>query len=183
MPLTLSWDLFVIVFFGVVVTYSFIIEKDEAVKVIIFSYTAIVSAEAVAHLMGRLTTTTNLLATLGLPLNINIIEGTKLIVFVGMIILLAIRSGFDVGSETEHGSIMNFLVTALCGFATAGLLLSTLLTFVAGAPLLSMNLAQMSTLAPIMQQSQLMQAMILYQDVWLVLPAALLVGVGIINRQ
>jgi hypothetical protein len=35
MNLTLSWDLFIIVFFALVVTYSFIIGRKESMKIIV----------------------------------------------------------------------------------------------------------------------------------------------------
>ena len=45
MNVTLTWDLFIIVFFAVIITYSFIIGRREAIKIIIATYIAIVAVQ------------------------------------------------------------------------------------------------------------------------------------------
>jgi hypothetical protein len=182
MNVTLSWDLVVIVFFGVIMSYSFIIGKHESVKIIVFTYIAIVAGLATGNVLTRLSANSQpLLSSFGLVLNITVLDSTKLLIFIGTIILLAIRGGFDVAYGNDDSGITNTILTGLFGFVTAGLLLTTLLTFVAGGQLLSPALSTAPNLAPILAQSQLMQAMVLYQDLWFVLPAALLVTVGIVS--
>ena len=45
------------------------------------------------------------------------------------------------------------------------------------------TLAEAATISPLMKQSEIMQIMILYQDVWFALPAFLLMGVGFISNK
>jgi len=183
MDLTLSWDLFVIVFFGIVMSYSFIIGKHEAVKIIVFTYIAIVAGMAAGNLLEQLSdSSASLLSSFGLSIDISILDSTKLVIFIATIILLAIRGGFDVEYGNDDNNLVNTVLTGVFGFATAGLLLTTLITFIAGAPLLDAQLAQAAILSPIIQQSNLMQIMILYQNLWFVLPALLLIGVGIVSN-
>ena len=183
MDLTLSWDLFVIVFFGIVMSYSFIIGKHEAVKIIVFTYIAIVAGNAAGNLLEQLSSNSQpLLSSFGLSIGLSVLESTKLAIFIATIILLAIRGGFDVEYGNDDSNIVNTVLTGVFGFATAGLLLTTIITFIAGAPLLDTQLAQTALLSPVIQQSSLMQIMILYQNVWFVLPALLLIGVGVVSN-
>ena len=183
MDLTVSWDLFVIVFFGIVMSYSFIIGKHEAVKIIVFTYIAIVAGMAAGNLLEQLSSgSAPLLSSFGLSIDISILDSTKLIIFIATIILLAIRGGFDVEYGNDDNSITNTVLTGVFGFATAGLLLTTIITFIAGASLLDTQLTQAAILSPVIQQSNLMQIMILYQNAWFVLPALLLIGVGIASN-
>lgn len=182
MSLTLSWDLFIIVFFALVIAYSFIIGKHESVKIIIASYIAIVAGQGAGNILERLSVGSKpLLASLGLSINITLVGGTKLLIFIGVIIFLAVKGGFEIQYRSDVRTSTSMLLTGVFGFATAGLLLSTLLTFVAGVPLLDRTIAEAPALAPIVQQSRFMFMMVEYQDLWFSAPALILMGVGLIN--
>ncbi|MDA1208638.1 MAG: hypothetical protein O2904_01240 [bacterium] len=184
MSLTLSWDLFVIVFFAIVITYSFIIGKHESVKIIISTYIAIVAAQAVGNLMQRLSGESQpFLSTVGITVDITLLATTKLLLFVATIVLLAVRGGFEVEYKTEGGGVGDTALTGLFGFVTAGLLMSTLMTFVADVPLLDKNIALTPNIALITAQSDLMKNMITYQDVWFALPAIILLIIGFTHGE
>ena len=53
MNLNLSWDLFILVFFAVVVAYSFIIGKNQTLKVILGTYLAVLCADGMGNLFGK----------------------------------------------------------------------------------------------------------------------------------
>lgn len=184
MQITLTWDLFIIVFFAVIMTYSFIIGKKESVKVIIATYISVICVQGLGNLITRLSGPNgSLLESVGYTIDMTILSSLKLVLLIAAIVILAIRAGFDVHYTHENSAAINGIITGLFGFATAGLLLSTLLTYIAGLPLLDVTIAQTQMLSPIMQQSQLMQIMVLYQDIWFVLPAFLLVGAGFLNNK
>ena len=184
MNLTLTWDLFILVFFAIVVTYTFIIGKKEAVKIIISTYITIVAVQGLGNVLQRLTGLTQpALDLFGLSLNLSVLSWVKLLLFIAIIVFLAVRAGFDISYGKESNAIVSVSMTAVLGFATAGLLLSTLLTYVAGVPLLDMTLANTASLSPVVQQSQLMQLMILNQDLWFALPAIALIAAGFVNSE
>ena len=186
MNFTLTWDLFIIVFFALVVTYTFIIGKKESVKIIISSYIAIVAVQGLGNVLMRgMGLLTKYVGTFGYVLDAGTLSWIKLALFIAIIVFLAVRAGFDISYTKEPGAIVNTALTGLLGFATAGLLLSTLLTHIAGVPLLDMSFATTSaaTLSPIIQQSQLMQIMILQQDLWFLLPALVLIAAGFFQNQ
>tara|TARA_Y100000310_G_C20543800_1_gene744608 strand:- start:186 stop:749 length:564 start_codon:yes stop_codon:yes gene_type:complete len=184
MNLTLSWDLFVIVFFAVVVTYSFIIGKHESVKIIISTYIAIVAAQGMGNLLERMSTESQpLFSMVGLTINIQLLATTKLILFIATIVFLAVRGGFEIVYKREGNSAMDLVMTGMFGFVTAGLMLSTLMTFVADAPLLDKNIANSPFVSSIVANSSLMQLMVLYQDLWFALPAVILIAIGFMNTE
>lgn len=184
MQITLSWDLFVIVFFALVCAYSFIIGKHQSIKIIVATYIAIVSGQAIGNMLEHLTEGGQpFLSSFGLSVNLTVLSGTKLFIFVAVIILLAVRGGLEINYSNEASRSADLLLTGVFGFATAGLLLSTLLTFIADAPLLETTTRTAASLSPIVQESRLMQIMLVYQELWFSLPALLLIGVGMLSNE
>ena len=89
MNITLSWDLFVIVFFAMVVAYSFIIGKHESVKIIIATYIATVAVQGMGNILERLTgQSQQVLTILGLTVDSTLLAIVKLVIFVATIISL-----------------------------------------------------------------------------------------------
>ena len=183
MDLTLSWDLFVIVFFAVVMTYSFIIGKHESAKIIIASYIAIVAVQGIGNLLARISTSEPMFSMLGITVDITLLSTTKLVLFVAAVVFLAVRGSFEIEFKREPGSTIDLVLTGIFGFASAGLLLSTLLTYVADVPILSKSIAETATIASIVHGNPLMATMITYQDLWFAGPALLVLASGFIGRE
>lgn len=184
MNLTLSWDLFVIVFAALIVTYTFIIGRSESTKIIIASYIAIIAVQGISSAVERLNVQLgSLVSMLGLPMESWIFVVVKLVMFVGIVVFLTIRSGIEVRYSREPNQIIGVVLTLVFGASTAALLLTTILTYITGVPLLEMNLATVQALGPVVQQSQLMQLLISNQDVCFTLPAVVLAVVGLTHNH
>ena len=186
MNLTLSWDLFILVFFALVITYSFIIGKNESVKIIISSYIAIVAVQGLGNFAQRLlgfTGSTSTMDLFGFVMDGSVTSVIKLALFITIIVFLAVRAGFHVQYAHERNAVTTIALTAVCGFATAGLLLSTLLTYFSGMPLLDATAQASPALTGVMQQSTLMQLMIQNQDLWFTFPAIVLIGAGYLSNK
>ncbi len=184
MELALTWDLLVIVFFAVVVAYSFIVGKDEAVKIIIASYIAIVAVQAVGNLMAMLVGDAQSFAQfVGLRVDHSVISIIKLALFVAVIIGLSVSGGFDTDYPHALPGFWEPVATAIFGLLTAGLLLSALLTYIGATPILDGNLANAPFLTPIVQSSPLVRMMVEYQNLWFALPAVLLFTIGILSKR
>lgn len=184
MELSLTWDLLVIVFFAVIVAYSFIVGKDESVKIIIASYIAIVAVQALGNLLEMLGgESRTMMEMLGFTLDRNVISTTKLLLFVAMIIFLAIKGGFEMEYAKDLTGIWDPIITGAFGFATSGMLLSALLTYIAAKPLLDETLGSAPLIQPLLADSTLVQVMVDYQNVWFALPALLLLTIGFINGK
>ena len=184
MEITLTWDLLVIVFFAVVVAYSFIVGKDESVKIIISTYIASVAVQGIGNMLSAVSGPSKaFFGLLGYTMDMNMVSTVKIILFVALIIVLAIKGGFAIVYEKELEGIWETVLTGAFGFATAGLLLSTLLTYIAARPLLDTTIDGSSSLAPLLLQSRLVQIMIDYQDLWFCVPALLLLGLGLLSNR
>ncbi len=120
---------------------------------------------------------------MGIGITTPILSIAKIFLFIFFIIMLAVRSGIHVSYERDGGSIMNMVYTGLFGFCTAGLIVSTVLTYATGRGILENNVINSTDVATALAGSPLMQIMILNQDLWFTLPALLLVGVGFIKNK
>lgn len=185
MPLSVSWDLFIAVFIALVVAYSFIIGKHESVKVIVAAYIAIVAVHGIESLAIRyyplLQSTLGTLQIGFTPLSISMI---KLVLFIVAVIVFTLKGGLAVSYEGEPGVVTNTLMTLTLGVAKAGLLLSTLMSYVAGAPLF--RDAQAPTAAwitPLLEQSVILRLMLEERDVWFALPALVLLLVDLLSKD
>lgn len=179
-----TWDLFIVVFFGLVITYSFIIGKHEAVKIIISTYIAILAVEGIGNIIQRLLgDNTRLLSMLGLPFDANILTGAKLVIFIVLVVFIAVRGGLQIDYTKDPGGIVNVLLTTLFGAATAGLLLTTLFIFILDLPLLDPAIQNTPTVQALMIKSNLMQIMVKNQDLWISLPALILIAVGFLSNE
>ena len=187
MDLTLSWDLFIVFFFSVVTAYSFIIGKHETLKILVAVYIAILATQGLGNILTRFSGESEpvfrILKVMGVNLNISTLSVSKLLIFMVSIVAIALKGGFSVEYGRSHASFVALAATGLFGFATAGLIITALLTIVAGAPLLDPTLGSKPLLAPLMLSSSLVQVMVLNQDMWFALPALLLVGFGLIRDE
>ena len=183
MDITLTWDLVIVVFFAVVTAYSFLVGKHQCVKVIVATYISLVAVQGLVTLIGRFGGEYLLLEqSLGFHLEDDILSSAKLLFFMLVMILVAVRGGFLVEYGKVDWNVMNVLATGAFGLSTAALILSTLLAYVSGLPLLSGELAFSPVIAPILGQSELLRLIVEYQDVWFALPAVLLVVVGFYDQ-
>ena len=187
MDLTLSWDLFISFFFAVVTAYSFIIGKHQTLTILIAVYIAILATQGLGNIFvkfsGESEPVFRIFKVLGVDLNISTISIAKLVLFMATIIAVALKGGFSVEYGRSHSSLIALIATGLFGFATSGLIVIALLTFVAGSPLLDPTLGAKETLVPLMGQSYLVQVMVLNQDLWFSLPALLLIGFGLLREE
>jgi hypothetical protein len=183
--LTLSWDLFIVVFFAIIMSYSFIIGQHQSMKVIIASYIGIIATQGIGNVLARLMggDSQAILASVGIPFDITLIALAKIFLFAICIIIFVIRSGIEVTFDKEAGTILSIVYTGLFGFSTAGLIVSTILTYAAGGGILDSSIVASSTIAAIAKGSQLMQLMILNQDIWFTLPAFLIIATGLVHND
>ena len=129
----LSWDLFVLVFFGVVIAYSFIIGRNQTIKIIISSYMAVLTADGLGNLFE--TYALPVAPTLQGEAGLQALVLLKIFTFVLTIVLLAIRGGFRVDILPEQSVVTRILANLSFGFLNAGLMVSTLLGYLRVDPL------------------------------------------------
>lgn len=166
-----TWDLFILVFFAIILAYSFIIGKNATLKIIISSYIAILTADGIGNLFNRFLLSTNAVIPLfpaGDPDSLIVI---KILVFVLTIMLLTIRGSFAVEVGKEGSWLTELVMTAAFGFLSAGLIVATILVYMSGGSFVfdpataakaAVNLTTGSVLAGALTQNY---------NLWFALPA------------
>jgi len=171
----LSWDLFVLVFFAIVIAYSFIIGRNQTIKIIIASYMAVLTADGLGNLFQRylLPAAPALAGDKGVQALVLL----KIFSFVLVIVLVAIRGGFHVDVLPEQSPVTRILANLSFGFLNAGLMVSTLLVYLTGGSFV-MGTVQTGLHANLYSESQFIQLIIDHYDIWFSLPALSLVLVS-----
>lgn len=180
MVIALTWDLLIIIFVAVVITYSLIIGRGEATKVLVGSHLAALASQGIG--MGLTETSARgdeLLTTLGMSIGATTILTVKLLTFVLLLIGIAVYGGMTLDTDGEQ-SIVDTAVAGALGFATALFLLLTLFAIMGNLPLAHPNLPVASPLMPLMEQSVLASSVVSLQSFWLLLPTILLIGTSFI---
>lgn len=184
MSLTLSWDLFIIVLFATVMAYAFIIGKTQSVRIIIGTYIAIVATQGIGNIVARLAGESEAaFALIGFDVDVTVFGIIKIVLLAIFVIVLNMKSGIDVTYSSSINTAMTLVYTLLFGFATAGLLVSTLLAYALGGGLLDQSLPTSEAIVPVLEANPLMEILVVNQDFWFTLPALLLVGVGLIRNK
>ncbi|MEK7528563.1 MAG: hypothetical protein AAB592_02260 [Patescibacteria group bacterium] len=171
---TLSWDLFVIVVFTVIIAYSFIIGKENTLKVVIASYMAILTADALGNLFKEFFLAskpfTQFLQLVAINGEDKAMMLFKTVIFLAAIVAISIRGQFTV-LRGRQGGVVGFITSMVFAFLSAGLIISALLVYASGGSFLGANFAVSSTLQPIYTASQLVKLMIDNANLWFSLPA------------
>jgi|AACY02.7.fsa_nt_gi hypothetical protein len=173
MELTLTWDLFILVFFLIIVSYSVMIGKEQTIKVILSSYIAILASDAVgnivASIIGQSGTVSSVLV---IPSESKAVIMIKIAVFVILTVALTTRGAFDILIADEKSPFMRMMMVASYGILSAGLIISTILVYVSGASLLSSgSLFTQNPIQEIAEGSRLVKLMVENYAIWFSLPA------------
>lgn len=177
MNIQLSWDLFVLVFFVVIVAYSFIIGRDNTLKVILGTYVAALAADATGSLFA--------VSFKGSPMFMQLLSfaavGTeneamvfvKVLVFVTLVILFAVRGAFDVSTTNDRSAAIRLVLSLVYAVMSAGLIISVILVFISGISFVGGGAETTTTSAlwSLANQSKLIKSMLNYTYLWFSLPA------------
>lgn len=171
MNISLTWNLFVLAFFCIILAYSLIIGRNQTLKIIICTYIAILTADGIS----------NLLSQVAPPFMGLIFPGTdyrqadlvfKIILFIAVIVFLSIKGNFQVAVENEKSDFLTFFFNIGFGFLSAALLLSTILVYVSGGSFLQLSAGATSeAIDSIQRNSPLVRHLVAYRSAWFAAPA------------
>lgn len=186
--LKLSWDLFVIVVFAVIIAYSFIIGKSNTLKVIIGSYIAILTADGLGNLFKQYLLSSKqvvlFLKFFGLGGEDKTMILVKVLVFILAIVIISMKGGFEVHESGSHGGVIGLIMNLIFGFLSAGLMVSTLLIYVSGASFVGGTVSILNnTLASAYAESQMVKLMIDNYNFWFALPAVAFLVASLFNKK
>ncbi|MBU0668288.1 hypothetical protein KJ951_02485 [Patescibacteria group bacterium] len=179
MNINLSWDLFILAFFGVVVAYSFIIGRNQTLKVISATYVAILCSDAVGNLFSTyLANSESFLKFLRLFAIANSDQATaffKVLILITFIVIIAVRGLYNFDADDSRPLSLKMGINLALGVMSAGLMMSAIMIFVAGGSLISDVANANSPLTSIYGESRFVRLMIDYSNMWFFIP-----GVGMI---
>ena len=173
MEINLSWDLFVIVFFAVIIAYSFIIGRNQTLKIIIASYIAILTADGIGNLIKHYFIGEQAAATaVNLPNDEGGLVVIKIFIFVLTIVLVATRGRFTINMNRHSSSVMGIILNLTYGILSAGLITSTILIYTSGSSLVQETSVILNeAVLGMYRDSVMVQTMINNYNIWFSLPA------------
>lgn len=188
MDLKLSWDLFIIVFFAIVTAYSFIIGRKETLKIIIATYIATLSADGLGNLFAELVADTSffnkLVDFLGFDGGADQFSSIlKVIIFIGIIVLLAIFGDYEVEDPPESNPFVNLLQLSALSLLSGGLILSSIIVFANGGSLISGTAEISEGFRLVYDESRFVRGLLDWHDIWFALPGILFVVISILQRN
>jgi len=186
--LKLSWDLFIVVIFAVIIAYSFIIGKQNTLKVMIGTYIAILTADGLGNLFKQYALGSKqfvlFLKFFGLGSEDKTMILFKVLAFIAAIVIISMKGGFEVQSKHNHGGVIAAILNLIFGFLSAGLVISTLLIYVSGASFVGGNISIVNnTLASAYSESHMVKLMIDNYNFWFSLPAVSFLFLSLFNKQ
>jgi len=187
MNLHLSWDLFILVFFAVVVAYSFIIGRNQTLKVILGTYVSILCADGLGNLFAKYLAPSQaflrFMKLFAVGSEDQAVIFFKVLIFLVLIVLISVRAMFTVESE-EHGPMsIRIVVLFLLGLMSAGLMMSTVLVFISGASLIGTDITGGNILLEVYNDSRLVRIMVDFANVWFFLPGITFIILGFLHKK
>ncbi len=167
-----TWDLFISLLFIVLVIYGLALGKERILALLISCYIGlIVSTVWGGALYNFFTGQSSISQEFWIKTNTSIFT-IKTIVFTFIVLFLTIKGDFLKKAEATYKGIFSIVISGIYAFFSAGLILTSLASFLPEAEKLS-----------IIDQSHIADLIIKYQTFWIVLPALFMILFGFINKE
>jgi|CXWL01.1.fsa_nt_gi hypothetical protein len=181
MQVALTWDLMVIIFFIVIMSYSYIVGQNGTIKIILSSYIAMLAANGLGNLLAKY-------IHLSQPI-IKVFDNTaesnlvifKIFTFIVMTLILVLRGGFIIDMGRQGSMVVRLLSVTIFGFLSAGLMMSTILVFIAGSAVDGFLISTLQEAIKIPTQTLFVRSLIDYYNFWFAAPAIAFVLLSVMN--
>lgn len=187
MNLNLSWDLFILVFFGVIIAYSFIIGRNQTLKVITGTYVAILCSDALGNLFARYFVSSDqflkILSLFSIGDADQAVAFFKVLMLITLVVMIAVRGTFDYDAEDDKPMPMRMGMNFVLGLMSAGLMMSAMLIFVSGGSLIVDAALVNNPLTEIYTNSRFVRIMVDYSNFWFFIPGLSLVFVSFFSKK
>lgn len=175
------------VFFGVVIAYSFIIGRNQTLKVISASYVAILCSDAMGNLFAKYFASSDAFLRILKLFSIGNAEQAtaffKVFILITIVVLLVVRGLYDFNTEDSRPISMRLGVNLTLGLMSAGLMMSAMLIFVSGGSLVVEATVVNSPLNDIYNQSRLVRIMMDYSNFWFFIPGISVIIVSLFSKK
>lgn len=186
MQINLTWDLFIIVFFVLVFSYSFIIWYTKTLKVVIATYIAILASDWLWNLLNKLLFESMPdLNVFGLVQWDPVFIAVKIALFIISIVILSIKWWFDFNEVDSIPQWQKIAFTAVFWVFSALLLISAILVFASWWSFLEwqwINVEE-STISEMYKSSFLVQMIILNYNFFFITSAVAFVILSLTSEH
>lgn len=183
MNLLLSWNLFVIAIFVIIIAYSYIIGINKTVKTILGTYLAILAADGLGNIFrDYLLSAENfqkLIEMANVTNSDELLISFKVIVFISAVVILTVKGAYEVHINGRQLPGSGILLTGIFGFMSAGLIVSTILVYVSGSSLIQ-KVSLQSNITELYSSSDFVRAMVDYYDFWFAIPVVIIIAWSLI---
>jgi len=181
MQLALTWDLMVIIFFVVIMSYSYIVGQNGTIKIILSSYIAMLAANGLGNLLIKY-------IHISQPL-IKVFDSTadsnsvvfKIFTFIVFTLILVLKGGFVIDMGRQNSFIVRLMSVTIFGFLSAGLIMSTVLVIIAGTSVDGLMGGTLHEVVNIPTQTLFVRSLIDYYNFWFAAPAIAFVVMSVMN--
>ena len=123
--MTLSWDIFIILAFVIMGVYGFLLGRSRVFNILIYSYVGLtISTQLGSYAYDYLSKITDISHSFNMTM-----FGAKVFVFAAIIFVLTLNK--ELSGNNDSGQ--NTIVTAIYGLLAAGLILSSVFSFMGNA--------------------------------------------------
>ncbi|MDP2642394.1 hypothetical protein COY05_01685 [Candidatus Peregrinibacteria bacterium CG_4_10_14_0_2_um_filter_38_24] len=177
MTIVLSWDLFVLVFFVVIVAYSFIVGRDSTLKIILGTYVSMIAADAggtvFSQYFGGSVMFMKLLKLAAVGNEQEAMVLVKVVIFIAFVIIFAVKGAFEVDTVDDRSAAVRFVLSILYAIMSAGLIISAILVFVSGISFIGAGEPKttITALWDVYNESSLIRSIVNNSALWFSLPA------------
>lgn len=179
MAITLTWDLLLIVLMTLVTTYSYILGREESVRIIIATFLSLSIVLLIRSIVsGAFTTNLPLLPQVSDDQLSLIILASECLLFLGLLLMFCLKSGIDIHYKPKFSGWIDIVSTGILGLSSSFLLIAAILSFVTGIPPFAEHFKESSIIISLMQQSTILWLICSYRDLFIALPPILLLVGG-----
>lgn len=167
-----TWDLFILVFFIIIITYSLIIGRSQTVRVMISSYISILTADGLGNLFQKLfLTAESFFPIFNFENNYTVV--LKVFLFAVLIIVLMLKGSFTADITDGDSTLLSFVLTGMMGLFCATLMITTILIFMAGGSFLIgyESVINLDLVNSIYSESSAARVLLDNSSLWFSLPA------------
>ncbi len=168
-----TWDLFVIVFFIIIIAYSYIIGRNNTIKVILASYIAILASNGLGNVFNQFLASRPFINFMPENYGVSSIAVFKISIFIVITLLLVLKGAFNVSIAGQKTRLMALFMNLVYGFLSAGLIVSTLMIYLTEDALsVAENVGNVVTLSTNIEfLSPVISTMVKNYSLWFSMPA------------
>jgi hypothetical protein len=178
MEVALTWDLVVMLFFVIIMAYSYIVGQNGTIKIILSSYIAMLAANGIGNLVAKyILVSQPLIKIMATTPQENVVI-FKMLIFVTITLLLVLKGSFEVDVNRHQSSSARFIGTSIFGFLSAGLLISTILVFIAGSSIDGVFMKDIQEAINLPYRTLFVGYLVNYYNFWFAAPAIAFVALS-----